>query len=341
MRTETRRLTAAAIATNQTFIMDVDVSALANSEILATRCELSGTATQFSFMYNGYFDPKGATLSTLAGSAYTLRVGDNVFTGNFDSKGKIATLYDPADVSKLSPVACKIQFSPTTATMKIKIPKVPSSGQPQTGNTVSAAVVLNMEFLHYQASEALNMAGTNRGGKILARYRIGDGKSASYSGGCQILKAAAIDGAAVAGANKGSPGDSWTIRFMGVPRFGIDSGAASAFPLRDFKTGATPSVNATVELGQNFSQTVTAQIQSVRAIFHTTAAADGVYKLALDGQHFVHGLQTFPIFIDDTGIPQAITVTDPTILRLGLSLTGYSGVCGRIIAPQSRLWQSR
>ncbi len=168
----------------------------------------------------------------------------------------------------------------------------------------------------------------------------------TMAGGFQILNVQGTDLQFFDG-TKGDPredGDQWYVRFIGVPRYGIDSGATTAFPVRVASQGPmqTGSVSATVRIADDFSQTVTATILSNRLRFKAASHfVDGIYDLALDGTHFVHVMHTNVLTSDETGMPQAITQKNLSIFKLGLDVTGYSGENGRVIAPNGFVWQQR
>jgi hypothetical protein len=207
------------------------------------------------------------------------------------------------------------------------------------GKNLDQPIIIAFEFLHYHACEALTLKGSIVGSKYDLRYKLGS-VGTSLCGSCQAIDAIGADEFLTLAGSKNVRGDAWVVRFLGVPRFGIDSGASTAFPVRDYTPGATqPTVSATVTLGIGFTQTVTATINSVVAKFLSTTPGDGVYKLFLDGRRFRHILQTYPLSEDDTGIMEAMRGTSPTVLQTGLSVTGYTGSCGKAITPYKGTWK--
>lgn len=349
---------------DQKFSLEVEPNTQANSEVLATQCSIRANVPHTntnpfdidtdSLTYSGVFDPKGMTTSSLAGSPFSLRVNFNTYAGTFDANGKVDVAF-PGKNKGL-----KVSVNPTAGLINIKltgagIPYLPPNNQSSGKLTVPA--VFCMEFKHYRTCDALFMAGRVANGRIAVNYALTHASDTSgpmganttvdrsFAGGFQILSVTGADAKKFDG-TKGDPGidgDKWFVRFIGVPRYGIDSGAKTALPVRDKSEGnkQTGSVNATMRIGDDFTQDVTAKIISDRLRFKAKLSDDGIYDLAIDGTHFFHTLQTNVLVEDDTIIPQAIKVKKPTIFKLGMDVTGFSGENGRIISPNGFIWQSR
>ncbi len=327
---------------NQVITFQVENTTQASSEVVASSCTINSTAPATglnslgvdSFTYNGAFDPKGQTLNSLAGSPFTLRINGAVLSGSFDDKGNIKNTK-----------GLNVSISTDHASIKIRINGADLSSTVASATAKTADVVLSMEFKHYITCEALTMAQRTRSGKSVLSYNLAARKGSTKAGGMQIITANGVDQKFFDGTkgDKGTDGDAWFVRFLGVPRFSIDSNAAAAFPIRDPKLGANQSgsVSATITLGDDTLTAVTAKVRSIELHYKGTSTTAGVYELFLDGQRFVHTVQINSIPPSDTGIPQAINSKAQTILRFGLDLTGFSGGTGRIIAPDTARWRSR
>lgn len=330
---------------NQVFVIQVEDNAAANSEVLASSCAIAATLPASgqaslgldTFTYNGVFDPKGLTVDSLAGSAFTLRINGATLTGAFDAKGAFK-----------STRGLSVTISPTRSTIQMKIKGADLSSTINAPTAATTPVVMSMEFKHYITCEAFTMKQRARATKHALTYNLGGRKGQSMAGGMQMLSASGVDKKFFDGTKgtAGVDGDAWYIRFVGVPRFGIDSGAAVAFPVRSNSGGTkgtvqTGQVMATITIGEDALPQVTAMINSVRLVFKAKSTDPGIYQLYLDGQRFLHSVQTNSIPPSDTNIPQAINSKAPTILRLGLDITGFSGDTGRVIAPDNFVWRSR
>ena len=256
-------------AVHQQFILNIEPTASANSEISASSVELAsnhrpltvnGETLDSSFKYTGYFDPKGATLATLAGSPFTLRVDYLKFTGSFDSKGKISKVVDDAGNS----IPCKIAVSPSKSTVSISIPNAQlkaTAGPGISGAHITGPLILAMEFYHYHACEALTVDGSAIGSKFMVRYRVGS-IGQSMAGSAQVYIATGIDQTSSVGSEKGMRGDTWVVRYIGVPRASIDTGASTAFPV--FASGganAGSTASVTIEISDTFRADVVATLR--------------------------------------------------------------------------------
>ena len=323
---------------DQLFTLTVENNDQATSEVLAMNCMLkadSATANKDSFVYFGAFDPKGLTLDSLAGSPFILRIGDKPYTGNFDAKGRIKSSGSgKTDV-------LNVTVSPKNSTIQIKLSGTSlASAIKSTGSSVP--IVLNMEFKHYRTSDAILMSDRTAKTKHSLTYVLSGASQKSMAGGLQILNAHGQDKKFFDGTNgdPGVDGTAWFVRWIGVPRYSIDAGAATALPRRDPTAGSmqTGTVDATIRIGDDVLGPVTATINSNRLRFKAKSTDPGIFELILDGQRLVHSVQTNPLSELDTSIPRAIDSKQRTIFKFGMDVTGFSGETGRVIAPNQFLW---
>lgn len=323
---------------DQLFNLIVENNTQATSEVLAMNCTLktnSTTLNKDSLVYRGAFDPKGLTLDSLAGSTFTLRIAGAEYTGKFDAKGRIKS---PGSVKT---TALNVTVSPKNSTIQIKL-----SGATLSSATTSAGssipIVFNMEFKHYRTSDAVLMSTRTVGTKHTLMYVLAGTRGKSMAGGLQILNLNGQDKKFFDGTtgDPGIDGTAWFVRWIGVPRFSIDSGAAAALPLRDPTLGTmqTGSVSATIRIGDDSLGPVTATVNSNRLRFKAKSTDPGIFELILDGQRFIHSVQTNPLSELDTSIQRAIDSKQRTIFKFGMDVTGFSGETGRVIAPNQFLW---
>jgi hypothetical protein len=139
-------------------------------------------------------------------------------------------------------------------------------------------------------------------------------------------------------------GDRWIVRFYGVP--GQDIAATTTTTTTTAPAAPTASsvissgTSVTIEIG-DFSQQVTVAKQSVRFGFKSTGTTPGIFRLLMDPVKFVHRIETNILSVDDTSIPAAITTKDSTVFPLRMSVTGFTGDSGRVIAPNRSRWQQQ
>ncbi len=323
---------------DQLFTLTVENNDQATSEVLAINCTLkadSATVNKDSLVYFGAFDPKGLTLDSLAGSPFILRIGDKPYSGNFDAKGRIKS----SGSGKTN--ALNVTVSPKNSTIQIKLSGASLASAIKSAGS-SVPIVLNMEFKHYRTSDAILMSDRTAKTKHSLTYVLSGSRGKSMAGGLQILNANGQDKKFFDGTpgDPGVDGTAWFVRWIGVPRFSIDAGAATALPRRDAAAGSmqTGTVDATIRIGDDSLGPVTATINSNRLRFKAKSTDPGIFELILDGQRFIHSVQTNPLSELDTAIPRAIDSKQRTIFKFGMDVTGFSGETGRVIAPNQFLW---
>jgi len=327
---------------DQDFTLLVETNSFTISEILALTTKLNintdpSKPNQDSFSYIGFYDPKGLNTAALTGTTFTLRIGSSLFTGNFDANGKVTVPFSGKRSGlkvTVNPAKSLIQVSLAGANLSAALNTTGLSGK------VNQNIVVLMEFTHYRACDPIPLKGLAGNNRVSLQYTLGPAGH-PLAGGFQVVNVIGADLKLFDGikGDPGAPGDKWFVHWMGVPRFGIDTGAATALPVHDFKVSPqTGSVDATIRIGDGFSQQLTADLRSTRLIFKATNKDPGIYKCVLDGNRFSHTLTTNVLVEGDTSIPQAINVKNATIFRFGMDVTGFSGQTGRVMIPNGFSW---
>lgn len=340
----------AGLGPDQTFTITVEQKVPLTSELLAANCSLRGSRTALgadSFSYSGWLDSRGYSASKLAGSPCTLRVGQAVFTGAFDDRGKVYVALGAASGTKKAKSALSAALSPGSGRLKIKLTGVdlasnlalPRTPEGQIDATAIdkkfRTVVLGLDIGAFRTCEVLKMETVAlSGGAFKMTYQLGK-RGFSRAGGCQIISVKGLDANPAAD----PAGDRWLVRFFGVPGQDVETSTVPFAPPAAPQTvlGAT---KATLEIG-DYSQDVSLQKNSVRLEFKATSKDAGFYRVLLDPRKFVHRLETNVLSEDDTSIPAAINTKAPTVFPLGVSFTGFNGETGRVIMPDRHAWKQR
>jgi hypothetical protein len=346
-------LARAGSGSSQAFALTVEANTQANSELATVQLSVSGRTaggSQDTLTFSGYLDTRGEKLATLAGTALTIRVGPAAFAGTFDARGKIATTL--AGKGKLT-----VALQPNTGLLKIKISNVDLAnplGASAFKTKTNQTFIFGLELVSFRTSDVVAVTTTVSSGKYALRYGLGK-RGLPVTGGFQILTVFGQDGHTggrapifsletqplakqpkqpKTPAPKGPDGSAWKVLFVAIPRVVVDGG----------KSGGDVLVNggnATIRIGQNFSQNVSLTKKSVKLEFKNDGKSPGIFRLRLNPKSFLCTLETNVLAESDTAIQPAINTKDLTVFPLGMDLTGYSGQTGRIIAPNTSFWRGR
>ena len=309
---------------DQPLTLASETNQVVTSEVVASSCRLKINGNgKDSFSWAGVVDLKTDTLSTLAGQSCTFRVGGATFTGNFDSRGRINA---PADKKgKFSLV-----FTPPSS-MKIALGNVDLSqalGSQTPSDGQNANLILGWEFPSFRTCEVLTMQVKDRKGvKNMAFQLMGSKQGSLPAGAFLVLSVQGQDGKF-----NGDSGDSWVIRFLGVPR------TLEGKPSDILKSATSVTVNV-----GDYSQTMDTALATARVLFAAPGKFQdpGVYKFFLDPTRFLHNLQMNVLSASDSSIPIALESTAPTCFPLGMSLANFTGAANRVIVPNGKTWQQR
>jgi hypothetical protein len=320
--------------------------------LISTQISLNGHTSgggKDIFTLQGFLDPRNETVDTLAGSTLTLRIGPTAFSGTFDAKGKVSAALP--NKGKFT-----VAYQPSSGgRLKIKLSNVDLASPLGAGafaNKTNRNLIVGLELTSFRTSDVLNVTTSLSSGKFGLSYGLGR-RGVPVTGGFQVLSVFGQDGQTggrtplakptkPAPAPKPTPtpkpvgpdGSSWKVIFMAVPRIGVDGGKSGTAVLDG-------GGNATIRIGQNFSQQVSLTKKNVKLEFKAGGKDAGVFRLFLNPKTFYHTLQTNVLAESDTAISPAINTKDLTVFPLGQDITGYSGQTGRVIAPNEGHWRGR
>jgi len=188
-------------------------------------------------------------------------------------------------------------------------------------------------------SDMLEFATRRSGDKFALDYKMGLA-GRPLGGAFQVLGVKGVNRRTVSG----QPGVAWTARFIAIPRYGIDTNA-----------GLDAISALRVRMGTNFSQTISGKyftssaggtVQLMKLPFKVLGP--NVSKFSYSTRKFIGKLQTQPLAVLDTGLPQAQTAATANftlaldVLRTGNN-TNYYGEVGKFITtyPKTMSWESQ
>lgn len=299
-------------ANDQTVTLVIEDTDVVSTDLTTLSCIIKGDTAKpgkHKVKYRGLINIVGVdsdggragnlTSSMLVGNALDFRVGDTVFNQTTPSTGqKVATFDTHAKVKALlgdgTRVAAKLNVRNGQLKIGVKKTDVTDAVDAITltdGQTKTLVLQIAVGNI-VTASELLEFVAKVRGTRFTLTYKLG--KTGRPLGGAFQL-------AAVRGKDKldlaGNEGDQWKVKFVAVPRFGIDSAA-----------GLNSVSSVVVRLGAYFSQTITSSSLTSSAgggIRFANKEKYGIKKLKVNPVKYIHLLLTHPIAENMVGIPPA------------------------------------
>jgi hypothetical protein len=336
---------------DQVVTFNLEPNQLASVDMTMTQLSIRGDTgknNKDTVKFKGLVNVRGAQTNGFRFSIFTLRIGPVSFSGQFDVKGNVVNRQNKkiinADGSQFRAKIDSHRGILTGNISKATIVNILSSATTITdhGSAVFAGgMALSANVV---AADTMKFSTKKRGTKIGLDYQLGK-LGQPLAGGFQILSVAGKDGKTITG----TPGDAWFVKFLAVPRFGIDTNA-----------GLDALSSITVRIGTNFVEKITSVTSSKNGnagFSGKKLIKSGVSKLSINGKNFSGSLQTFPISSIESFISQASQVTGPSISNpangfvtsnfdLGLDLTrtgnnaSFTGEYGKFIlgVPNQKSW---
>jgi hypothetical protein len=306
-RVATGRTSAAADQVITFSVEDTSVSATDYTTLSCTIKGDLGKAGKDSIKFTGVMNLAGFPVTTLNGIPFAFRVGGASYEGRINGKGKIVNAQG-GPLIFASGAAMKAQVDPRSGLLKGSVSRA------TLGTTLNAQNILDrstvrlavqtiiassqtVSFTGIQTgaacAEMIDFASRKKGNKFQLDYKLGNGIGQPLGGAFQVLSVRGDDRQTISGTN----GDAWTVRFLAVPRFGVD---------------ATPGLDAIgsvgVRIGSRFEQRLTQLASTGKGSVKlnvTKTLSPVVIKFQMDTRKFVGTVQTNPIAELVTGIPTA------------------------------------
>lgn len=302
---------------DQVIAFNIEPNQLASVDLTTTQISIKGDTgknNKDSLKFKGFINLKGSPISSLRFTIFTLRIGPVSYSGRFDVKGNVVNRLNKkitnADGSQFTARADAHKGTISGSITKATIVNVLNNAFPITdhGSAVFAGgMALSNNVV---AADTVKFSTKKKGTKIGMDYQLGR-LGQPLAGGFQILAVSGKDGKTISG----TPGDSWNVKFMVVPRFGIDANA-----------GLDALSSITVRIGTNFIQKITGVKSSKNGssgISGKQLIKSGVSKLAINGKNFLGSMQTYPLPTTQTFISLATQVTAPAPSNGGLPTSAF------------------
>lgn len=256
-----------------------------------------------SVKFNGQFNVGNLKNLEVNGFLFAFRIGGATYEGRFDKTGKVVSVN----------TGRPLKFADgSTMKAKVDLNSGQISGQISKASLVRAVDAVNIENLSTKriamgitisdiaaVSDTLDFSTRRVGDKYQLDYKIGK-VGQSLGGSCHILSVNGNDGSTTAGQD----GTAWRVRFIAIPRFGLDAAA-----------GTDLISSASVKIGANFSQAIpgTSLLAKNGKLTFSDKQASGekLVSLSYDTVKFTGEAKSLPLTQSKTGIPVAKSFPPP------------------------------
>jgi hypothetical protein len=321
-------------AENQVVSVVVADNEQVTSNLTTLKCSIKGDSSKEykdSLKYSGILNLVGSSVTDVSGKEFSFKIGNRAFSGMFDAKGK----YKTGKEVKTDKLSASISTTKGSFTFGVSSGDLLSAVGSVSGSTKTLVIQVVVQDI-IVASEVLEFdASKSKSPKFSLEYALGKtGKP--MAGAFQITSAKGTD--------KDS-GDIWKLKFLAVPRLGIDGNNA----------GFTGVSSVNVMLGSSFSQTYVSNDtesgnvkykESSSGVQVTDKRKVNLKKVKLDNKKYVSTVDTNVLTEDQTGIEQASSSSSEQVdLALGLvvekssaSSPGFTGVTSKVLSKSKKNW---
>ena len=263
-----------------------------------------GKVNKDTIKFSGLINMQAVGAPSLRFTNFIFRLGSVVVNGIIDQKGNVVAqnnrklvLPDGSQfTAKINAQTGLITGTLTKATVATVLNNTAITDRGLT--RLAFQVILSNNIL---AAETLEFSTHKVGNKLSLDYSIA--KTGNTMGGnFQILSALGKDGLTISGTR----GDAWHVKFMIIPRFGVDP-----------NPGLDALTSLNVRIGQNFIQRIPAtQFTSTRGgnitlLKPAVKGAEVVAKLTINTHKYIGSLDTFTLGSLSTFISPAADVAAP------------------------------
>jgi hypothetical protein len=291
---------------DQVISFNIEQNLLTSTDYTTLSCSVRGDQTKVNkdtIKFTGIMNLQGNAAPSLRFQTFVFRLGNIVVKGQIDATGKLVTLVGNKLLRLPNGAIFKGKVDPKTGLISATLSKA-TVAQVLNNTSITDQGVTRLGFQlivsnGVVAADTLEFLTRRIGDKLQMDYRMS--KSGRPLGGAfQILSAVGKDGKTISGTR----GDAWRVKFMIIPRFGVDTNPG---------LDALASIN--VRIGQRFVQKISSlQLTSTRNGSITMlkpAISTGVAKLKIDTRKFIGEVQTFPLDTLQTFISPAADVAPP------------------------------
>jgi hypothetical protein len=301
-----------------TFI--IEDNPITSSDYITLSCSVKGDIGKLnkdSIKFSGNVNLSGGAFNSLNGALLKFVIGGASFTGRFNDKGQAESVRGGplvfADGTRMS-----VSVNPRTGQMTGSITNA------SLGVALDGANIANRSTRRYGVafhigsavvgSDLIEFATKRSGNKFQLTYKLG--KFGQPLGGAfQLVNVKGKDSATVAG----NDGVAWAVKFIAVPRFGVDANAG---------LDAISSIN--VRIGNRFDQKINSQFlvstpSGNTSLIKNNLKGETVSKLTLNSRNFVGTVTTQPLSVFSTGIFAAHSAQGATNFPFGLDVVRTTG----------------
>jgi hypothetical protein len=321
-RVATQRNSASAVA-DQQITLTVENSSATGTDYSTFACSVKGDKSKTNkdtIKFAGNVNLGGDAPPLLNGSRFAFRIGGASYEGVFDSRGQVvSTRGGPlvfADGSKLKVVVNGHTGQLVGSLTNANLSRLLGADSAVDRSTKRLAVGVFL-FSKVLASDVIDFSTRISGNKFAYDFKLGKVGSA-LGGTFQLLNVKGMDRATVAGES----GDAWAVKFLAVPRAGIESS-----PAFDAISSIGVRIGSRYENRIAGTKLLSSGSGAIQYKAEKTAAAV-VTSFTLDPRTNVGALTTNPLSIFSTGIPTAYSSTANSVnfsMALDIDRTGNNG----------------
>lgn len=300
---------------DQRISFNIEDNNLISTDYTLLSCSVKGDVGQVgkdSIKFSGVMNLRGQPLKTLFNSPFIFQLGGATFSGRFNLKGQV--------VNSRGGPAIFADGSQMKATVNAQTGRVQGTITKATlGKLLDAVNIQNRSLKRYGAgsnicslllaSNLLEFVTRKSGDKFMLDYNLGK-LGSSIGGNFQVLTVKGQDANDVAG----NPGDAWSVQFIAVPRFGIDT-----------NPGLDAISSVGFRIGANYNQRIdkrnlVSDKNGSTKLLSKNPAGTAIAKFSLDARKFLGVLQTSAISRVTTGIPQAKGAAAASTFNFGFDI---------------------
>jgi len=322
-----------ATSSNQVITIEVEDNEQVTSNLTTLKCNIKGDTSKDnkdSLKFSGILNLIGSSTTDVSGKDVTFRIGKGTFTGTFDEKGKYKTGSD-VKVDKLSASVSTskgtFSFSVSSGNLADVVGEISGSTKTLVVQVTIEGVVVGSEALEFDTSKT-------KSPKFTLDYALGKtGKP--LAGAFQITSAKGTDK---------DTGDTWKLKFLAVPRLGIDGSSAGFSGVASINTMLGSSFSQVYESDDTESGNVKFS-ESTNGVQVTDKRKTNLKKVKLDNKKYVSSVDSNVLTEDQTGIDQAETSSSAEVdLALALVVTksgsnpGFTGVTSKVVSKSKKNW---
>lgn len=297
---------------DQLVTFSIEDNGIAASDYTTISVRVKGDVGQLNkdtVNFSGYINASGGSIKSLNGSDFMFALGGATFKGRFNEKGKVVNqrggplVFEDGSRMSASVNARSGQLSGviTNASLAKKIDAINITDRSTRRYSIGMGVC---NLLH--AADVIEFATKRSGDKFQLDYKLGK-TGTPLAGGFQIIGVKGSDKTTIAGLT----GVQWAVKFLAIPRFGIDQNAG---------LDALNSVN--VRIGTRFTQKLTTLTSNARGDtqFSSKFPGETVSKFQLNSRNFRGQLLTQPLSFNATGIQPASSAGAASAANFSLGL---------------------